>query len=125
MRQPLRTSAADAAPEAESAPVALAQSEGASGSQPDLVLGPVYSEPAESASGDYLRALEATGRYPHVIWPYHCLIGDAGRTERKHRKTWPRPSPFWHAYAQTTLLPVFLREVACKPAEETVGRGNV
>jgi nicotinamidase/pyrazinamidase len=26
----------------------------------------------------YLRALEATGRYPHTIWPYHCLIGDEG-----------------------------------------------
>lgn len=26
----------------------------------------------------YLQALEATGRYPHTIWPYHCLIGDAG-----------------------------------------------
>ncbi len=26
----------------------------------------------------YLRALEATKRYPHVIWPEHCLIGDAG-----------------------------------------------
>lgn len=26
----------------------------------------------------YLRALEAGGRYPHVVWPYHCLIGDEG-----------------------------------------------
>ena len=26
----------------------------------------------------YLEALEASGRYPHVIWPYHCLIGDEG-----------------------------------------------
>ena len=26
----------------------------------------------------YLRALEAAGRYPHVVWPYHCLIGDEG-----------------------------------------------
>jgi len=26
----------------------------------------------------YLRALEASGRYPHVVWPYHCLIGDEG-----------------------------------------------
>jgi nicotinamidase-related amidase len=26
----------------------------------------------------YLRALEASKRYPHVIWPEHCLIGDAG-----------------------------------------------
>lgn len=26
----------------------------------------------------YLEALEASGRYPHVIWPEHCLIGDEG-----------------------------------------------
>src|SRR5687768_3182540 len=26
----------------------------------------------------YLQALEQGGRYPHVIWPYHCLIGDEG-----------------------------------------------
>lgn len=26
----------------------------------------------------YLKALEAGGRYPHVIWPEHCLIGDEG-----------------------------------------------
>lgn len=26
----------------------------------------------------YLRALETSGRYPHVIWPYHCLIGSEG-----------------------------------------------
>lgn len=26
----------------------------------------------------YLRDLETGGRYPHVIWPYHCLIGDEG-----------------------------------------------
>jgi nicotinamidase-related amidase len=26
----------------------------------------------------YLRALEAGKRYPHTIWPEHCLIGDEG-----------------------------------------------
>jgi nicotinamidase/pyrazinamidase len=26
----------------------------------------------------YLKALEAGKRYPHVIWPEHCLIGDQG-----------------------------------------------
>lgn len=26
----------------------------------------------------YLRALETGKRYPHVIWPEHCLIGDSG-----------------------------------------------
>ena len=29
---------------------------------------------------DYLDALEATKRYPHVIWPEHCLIGSEGAT---------------------------------------------
>ena len=29
-------------------------------------------------SMEYLRALEAGGRYPHTIWPEHCLIGDEG-----------------------------------------------
>lgn len=27
---------------------------------------------------DYLRALESGGRYPHTVWPPHCLIGSAG-----------------------------------------------
>lgn len=26
----------------------------------------------------YLEALAAANRYPHCIWPYHCLIGDNG-----------------------------------------------
>ncbi len=26
----------------------------------------------------YLRGLEAAARYPHTIWPEHCLIGDEG-----------------------------------------------
>jgi nicotinamidase-related amidase len=26
----------------------------------------------------YLRDLNAAGRYPHTIWPEHCLIGDEG-----------------------------------------------
>ena len=26
----------------------------------------------------YLEALEVGNRYPHVIWPEHCLIGDEG-----------------------------------------------
>ena len=28
----------------------------------------------------YLQALESTGRYPHCIWPEHCLIGTEGHT---------------------------------------------
>lgn len=27
---------------------------------------------------EYLQALETSGRYPHVVWPEHCLIGDEG-----------------------------------------------
>lgn len=27
---------------------------------------------------DYLNALKSGGKYPHCIWPYHCLIGTAG-----------------------------------------------
>jgi nicotinamidase-related amidase len=27
---------------------------------------------------DYLKKLAATGRYPHCIWPEHCLIGTPG-----------------------------------------------
>ncbi len=33
---------------------------------------------AHERSLAYLRALESSGRYPHVVWPYHCLIGDQG-----------------------------------------------
>lgn len=33
---------------------------------------------AYKRSLSYLKALEATGRYPHCIWPEHCLIGDGG-----------------------------------------------
>lgn len=35
---------------------------------------------AYSRSLKYLRALDATKRYPHVIWPEHCLIGDEGHS---------------------------------------------
>ncbi|MFT5683912.1 MAG: nicotinamidase/pyrazinamidase [Myxococcota bacterium] len=31
-----------------------------------------------SRSLTYLSELERRGRYPHVIWPEHCLIGDEG-----------------------------------------------
>lgn len=33
---------------------------------------------AWSRTLEYLKALEAGGRYPHVIWPEHCLIGSEG-----------------------------------------------
>lgn len=35
---------------------------------------------AYTRSLKYLRALDATKRYPHVIWPEHCLIGDEGHS---------------------------------------------
>lgn len=28
----------------------------------------------------YLAELEQAGRYPHTVWPYHCLIGDEGHS---------------------------------------------
>lgn len=33
---------------------------------------------ARKRTVEYLRALEAGKRYPHVIWPEHCLIGTPG-----------------------------------------------
>lgn len=27
---------------------------------------------------EYLESLQQAGRYPHTIWPEHCIIGDAG-----------------------------------------------
>jgi nicotinamidase-related amidase len=35
---------------------------------------------AYTRSLKYLRALDAGKRYPHVIWPEHCLIGDEGHS---------------------------------------------
>lgn len=37
-----------------------------------------YMMSARDRSLKYLKALKATNRYPHVIWPEHCLIGDPG-----------------------------------------------
>jgi len=37
-----------------------------------------YKMSARDRSLKYLKALKATNRYPHVIWPEHCLIGDEG-----------------------------------------------
>jgi nicotinamidase-related amidase len=51
---------------------------------------------------DYLRALEATGRYPHVIWPYHCLIGDDG-----HR-LWPALSAAIHEWEERFTMADFV-----------------
>ena len=32
----------------------------------------------EAYTLQYLKTLEAQGRYPHVIWPEHCLLGSEG-----------------------------------------------
>ncbi len=40
----------------------------------------------------YLETLESSGRYPHVIWPYHCLIGDEGHN------VWPALSDAIHSW---------------------------
>lgn len=37
-----------------------------------------YRPGMRARSLQYLRDLETRGRYPHVIWPEHCLIGDPG-----------------------------------------------
>lgn len=47
---------------------------------------------ARERSVGYLRALASTGRYPHVIWPEHCLIGDVGGN------VWPPLSAALHAW---------------------------
>ena len=51
---------------------------------------------------EYLRALAATGRYPHVIWPYHCLIGDGG-----HR-VWPELSAAIHEWEERFAIADFV-----------------
>lgn len=33
---------------------------------------------AKDRTVKYIKALTANGRYPHTIWPEHCLIGDEG-----------------------------------------------
>ena len=50
----------------------------------------------------YLEALSTGGRYPHVIWPYHCLIGDAGHN------VWPKLSEAIHAWEDRFLMADFV-----------------
>jgi nicotinamidase-related amidase len=50
----------------------------------------------------YLRALAAGGRYPHVIWPYHCLIGDGGHN------VWPKLSAAIHAWEDRFAMAEFV-----------------
>ena len=45
------------------------------------LLGGHWPPAAADDSGEtraYLTALDASGRYPHVIWPEHCIIGTPG-----------------------------------------------
>lgn len=50
---------------------------------------------AFARSLSYLRALETGKRYPHVIWPEHCLIGDQGHN------VFPALSATIHEWEQT------------------------
>jgi len=50
----------------------------------------------------YLKALEAGGRYPHVVWPYHCLIGDEGHN------VWPALSDAVHAWEDRFAMADFV-----------------
>lgn len=34
--------------------------------------------PTDKGSFGYLKALAAKGRYPHVVWPVHCVVGTWG-----------------------------------------------
>ena len=45
----------------------------------DLIEGRWHVKPeVEERTLFYLKSLEERGRYPHVIWPEHCLIGSEG-----------------------------------------------
>ena len=50
----------------------------------------------------YLEALAAGGRYPHVVWPYHCLIGDEGHN------VWPRLAETIHAWEDRFAMADFV-----------------
>ncbi len=49
-----------------------------SGSKKDLGVYTCATPSIQKRVVEYLRALEATNRYPHCIWPAHCLIGTPG-----------------------------------------------
>ncbi len=50
----------------------------------------------------YLEALEAGGRYPHVIWPEHCLIGSEGHN------VWPALFDALQAWSERFALVDFV-----------------
>ncbi len=58
--------------------------------------------PAFDRTLRYLKALEAGGRYPHVVWPYHCLIGDGGHN------VWPKLSAAIHAWEDRFAMADFV-----------------
>lgn len=63
----------------------------------------VPTQPAAwERSRRYLAALDATGRYPHVIWPEHCLIGDAGHN------VWPGLAAAIHEWEDRFALADFV-----------------
>jgi len=57
---------------------------------------------AHARTLSYLRALESGGRYPHVVWPYHCLIGDGGHN------VWPNLAEAIHAWEDRFALADFV-----------------
>ncbi|MCA9624060.1 MAG: cysteine hydrolase family protein [Myxococcales bacterium] len=57
---------------------------------------------AQARTLAYLKALEARGRYPHVIWPYHCLIGDEGHN------VWPALSAAVHRWEERFAMADFV-----------------
>lgn len=50
----------------------------------------------------YLEALDTGGRYPHVVWPYHCLIGDEGHN------VWPTLSAAVHEWEERFAMADFV-----------------
>ncbi len=54
----------------------------------------------------YLKALEAQGEFPHVIWPEHCLIGSEGSAIYQPLMTaiteWTRLGKFYQVVAKGT-----------------------
>ena len=61
-----------------------------------------YLPSAHKRSLAYLEALESGGRYPHVVWPYHCLIGDGGHN------VWPNLSEAVHRWEDRFAMADFV-----------------
>lgn len=50
----------------------------------------------------YLETLEQQGRYPHVVWPEHCLIGDEGHN------VWPALAEAVHRWEDRFAMADFV-----------------